>query len=80
MLVFILLDEVESLAAARKASLSGSEPSDSIRVVNSLLTQIDALKTKKNVMVLTTSNLTDAIDVAFVDRADIKQYIGKLYI
>jgi hypothetical protein len=25
-------DEVESLAAARKAALSGSEPSDSIRV------------------------------------------------
>lgn len=27
-------DEVESLAAARKAALSGSEPSDSIRVVH----------------------------------------------
>lgn len=26
-------DEVESLAAARKAALSGSEPSDSIRVL-----------------------------------------------
>lgn len=26
-------DEVESLAAARKAALSGSEPSDSIRVI-----------------------------------------------
>ena len=29
-------DEVESLAAARKAALSGSEPSDSIRVKFSL--------------------------------------------
>jgi len=28
-------DEVESLAAARKAALSGSEPSDSIRVKSS---------------------------------------------
>lgn len=28
-------DEVESLAAARKAALSGSEPSDSIRVLSS---------------------------------------------
>jgi hypothetical protein len=25
---------------------------------------------------MTTSNITDAIDLAFVDRADIKQYIG----
>ncbi|XP_046852726.1 pachytene checkpoint protein 2 homolog [Xenia sp. Carnegie-2017] len=29
-----------------------------------------------NVIILTTSNITRAIDVAFVDRADIKQYIG----
>lgn len=27
-------------------------------------------------MILTTSNVTGAIDLAFVDRADIKQYIG----
>jgi hypothetical protein len=27
-------------------------------------------------LVLTTSNITGAIDLAFVDRADIKQYIG----
>ncbi|XP_061988387.1 uncharacterized protein LOC133706850 isoform X1 [Rosa rugosa] len=31
-LVFILIDEVESLAAATKSALSGSEPSDSIQV------------------------------------------------
>lgn len=30
--VVLSADEVESLAAARKAALSGSEPSDSIRV------------------------------------------------
>ncbi|KAL3642315.1 nucleolar component of the pachytene checkpoint [Castilleja foliolosa] len=75
-LVFVLIDEVESLAAARKAALSGSEPSDSIRVVNALLTQMDKLKSAPNVIVLTTSNITAAIDIAFVDRADIKAYVG----
>ncbi|KAL1363846.1 pachytene checkpoint protein 2 homolog [Arachis duranensis] len=75
-LVFVLIDEVESLAAARKAAISGSEPSDSIRVVNALLTQIDKLKSSPNVIILTTSNITAAIDIAFVDRADIKAYIG----
>ncbi|GLU21538.1 hypothetical protein SLE2022_376710 [Rubroshorea leprosula] len=75
-LVFVLIDEVESLAAARKAALSGSEPSDSIRVVNALLTQMDKLKSSPNVIVLTTSNITSAIDIAFVDRADIKAYVG----
>ncbi|KAH9776412.1 Pachytene checkpoint protein 2-like [Citrus sinensis] len=68
--------EVESLAAARKAALSGSEPSDSIRVVNALLTQMDKLKSSPNVIILTTSNITAAIDIAFVDRADIKAYVG----
>ncbi|KAL1812426.1 hypothetical protein ACET3Z_022491 [Daucus carota] len=75
-LVFVLIDEVESLAAARKSALSGSEPSDSIRVVNALLTQMDKLKSSPNVIVLTTSNITAAIDIAFVDRADIKAYVG----
>ncbi|KAJ8440339.1 hypothetical protein Cgig2_012775 [Carnegiea gigantea] len=90
-LVFVLIDEVESLAAARKAALSGSEPSDSIRVVNALLTQLDKLKSFPNVIIMTTSNITAAIgqpvwglacalaaelDIAFVDRADIKAYVG----
>jgi len=75
-LVFVLIDEVESLTAARQAAVSGAEPSDAIRVVNALLTQIDGLKSRPNVMVLTTTNITQAIDLAFVDRADLKVYIG----
>ncbi len=74
--VVVLIDEVESLTAARKAAVSGSEPSDAVRVVNALLTQLDGLKRYKNALILTTSNITDAIDAAFIDRADIKQYIG----
>ena len=75
-LVFVLIDEVESLTSARKAAVSGSEPVDAIRAVNALLTQLDGLKAHPNVMVLTTSNITEAIDLAFVDRADIKAFIG----
>lgn len=75
-LVCILIDEVESLAHARKSCTNGTEPSDSIRVVNALLTQLDQIKRYKNVLILTTSNVTEAIDLAFVDRADIKQFIG----
>ena len=96
-LVCVLVDEVESLSAARKAG--GNEPSDAIRVVNALLTQLDSLRARPNVLILTTSNLPSSVDgaprafrdplerlspaicvslppVAFVDRADIKQYIG----
>ena len=74
--VCVLVDEVESLAAARASAANGSEPSDAIRVVNALLTQLDGLKRYKNALVLTTSNLTGSIDAAFIDRADLKQYIG----
>lgn len=42
--VCVLLDEVESLTAARQAAMSGTDPSDAIRVVNALLTQLDAIK------------------------------------
>ncbi|KYN03002.1 PREDICTED: pachytene checkpoint protein 2 homolog [Cyphomyrmex costatus] len=75
-LICILIDEVESLAHARKLCSNGTEPSDSIRVVNALLTQLDQIKRYRNVLILTTSNMTEAIDLAFIDRADIKQYLG----
>uniref|UniRef100_A0A672J7D1 Pachytene checkpoint protein 2 homolog n=1 Tax=Salarias fasciatus TaxID=181472 RepID=A0A672J7D1_SALFA len=75
-LVFVLIDEVESLTAARNACQAGTEPSDAIRVVNAVLTQLDQIKRYSNVVILTTSNVTEKIDLAFVDRADIKQYIG----
>ncbi|KAL9932918.1 hypothetical protein V8E36_008173 [Tilletia maclaganii] len=74
--VVVLIDEVESLTASRTASMSGSEPSDALRVVNALLTQLDKLKHRKNCLIMTTSNISEAIDNAFIDRADIKQYIG----
>lgn len=38
--------------------MGGSEPTDAIRAVNAILTQLDALKRHPNVMVLTTSNIT----------------------
>eukprot|EP01069_Polyplicarium_translucidae_P011833 Polyplicarium_translucidae@DN4475_c0_g1_i1.p1 len=72
----VLIDEVESLCAARQAAMRGSDPSDSIRVVNALLTQLDALKHEPNCLILTTSNITGAIDAAFVDRADLKILVG----
>ena len=77
-LVCVLVDEVESLAAARSAGTGGAagEPSDAVRAVNSLLTSIDRLRQYGNVIVMTTSNISENVDVAFVDRADVKQYIG----
>ncbi|SCM08901.1 AAA family ATPase, putative [Plasmodium chabaudi adami] len=74
--ICLLIDEVESLSADRKKSMDGTEPTDSIRVVNTLLTQIDSLKYYNNTLLLTTSNMSEMIDDAFIDRADLKQFIG----
>lgn len=71
----VLIDEVESLAASRVSS-GGAEPSDAVRAVNSLLTSMDRLKVYRNVMILTTTNITGSVDGAFVDRVDMKQFIG----
>lgn len=57
----LIVDEVESLTAARSGALTGNEPSDALRVVNALLTQLDKLKTHRNVLVMTTSNLAGSI-------------------
>ncbi|EDV49910.1 pachytene checkpoint protein 2 homolog [Drosophila erecta] len=74
-LVCVLIDEVESLAYARSA-MSSNEPRDAMRVVNAVLTQLDAIKSCPNVLILATSNLAQSIDLAFVDRADIRLFIG----
>lgn len=73
--VCLLIDEVESIAFSRQ-SVSENEPSDSMRVVNALLTQLDQIRHHSNLLVLTTSNMTASIDPAFMDRADIKQFVG----
>ncbi|GMK59925.1 hypothetical protein CspeluHIS016_0901420 [Cutaneotrichosporon spelunceum] len=75
-LVVVMIDEVESIATSRAAAMQGTEPGDAVRVVNAILTQLDRLKEHPNALVLATSNLVGGIDAAFVDRADIKQFIG----
>ena len=47
-LVVVLIDEVESLARSRQSGGNSTEPSDAVRVVNALLTQIDQIKRFEN--------------------------------
>ncbi len=75
-LVVVLIDEVESIASARNAAARSNEPGDAVRVVNAVLTSLDTLKRKSNVLVLCTSNMVDGIDEAFRDRVDYSVFIG----
>jgi SpoVK/Ycf46/Vps4 family AAA+-type ATPase len=74
--VIVLIDEIESLSMSRTSSIASNEPSDMLRVVNTLLTQIDRLKSYSNILILTTSNLIEIIDQALIDRADLTLFIG----
>ncbi|KAH0572548.1 ATPase associated with various cellular activities family protein [Spironucleus salmonicida] len=70
--VFLLIDEIESLASTRN---NDNEPTDSIRAANAVLTQLDQLRNYPNIITICTSNLTDKLDPAFIDRCDIIQQI-----
>ncbi|OJJ39879.1 hypothetical protein ASPWEDRAFT_129614 [Aspergillus wentii DTO 134E9] len=76
--VCVFVDEVETLAARRERSLNGNEPFDAVRAVNALLTGLDKMKPHPNVVVICTSNLVTALDQAFLDRVDIKQFMPHL--
>ncbi|OAX82914.1 hypothetical protein ACJ72_02739 [Emergomyces africanus] len=73
--VCVLIDEVETLTARREQSLHGNEPFDAMRAVNALLTALDRLRHRPNVVVFCTSNLISALDSAFLDRVDIKRFM-----
>ena len=45
------------------------------QATNQILTGLDQLRAQPNVLVFATSNLLSAIDPAFLDRTDIKQFI-----
>ncbi|EZF32708.1 Pachytene checkpoint protein 2 [Trichophyton interdigitale] len=74
-LVCVFIDEVETMTAQREQTLSGNDPLDAMRAVNSLLMSLDRLRQHPNVIVLCTSNLLSALDSAFLDRVDIKQFV-----
>ena len=74
--ICLLIDEVEAIASSRTNLSNRNESTDGIRVVNTLLTQLDRLKKYHNFLALATSNLLDSLDDAFVDRADGVFYIG----
>ncbi|PYH36850.1 putative pachytene checkpoint component Pch2 [Aspergillus neoniger CBS 115656] len=76
--VCVSMDEIETLVARRDRALSSNEPFDAIRAVDAVLTGLDKLKEHSNVIVVCTSNLITALDQAFLDRVDIKQYIPQL--
>ncbi|OBT85425.1 hypothetical protein VE02_04842 [Pseudogymnoascus sp. 03VT05] len=67
-LIVLLIDEIESLAASRETASARNEVHDAVRATNALLTGFDMVKNNANVLIVCTSNLSDSLDAAFVDR------------
>jgi AAA+ superfamily predicted ATPase len=68
----VLIDEVESFAVRRSAASFGANPVDVHRATDALLAGIDAVAADlPRVLFVATTNFTDAVDEAFLSRADL---------
>lgn len=68
----VLLDEVESMAVARSAASLSANPTDVHRATDAVLTALDQVSREHpHLIFAATSNFTEALDEAFVSRADV---------
>lgn len=75
--VIVLLDEVETLAADRSKMSLEANPIDVHRATDAVLAQLDYLAAKfPQLLFIATSNFPEAIDRAFLSRADLIVTIG----
>lgn len=74
--LIVLLDEVETLSPDRKKMSMESNPIDVHRATDAVLASVDYLASKyPNLLFIATSNFTDAVDEAFLSRADLIETI-----
>jgi SpoVK/Ycf46/Vps4 family AAA+-type ATPase len=68
----VLVDEVESLAVRRSLASFETNPADVHRATDAVLAGLDDLRSSSpHVLLLATTNLTTAVDEAFLSRADL---------
>jgi ATP-dependent 26S proteasome regulatory subunit len=72
----VLVDEVESFAVRRSSASFGSNPVDVHRATDALLAGIDSVAAEQpRVLFVTTTNFADAVDEAFLSRADLVMHL-----
>lgn len=76
--LIVLLDEVETLAVDRSRVSLEANPIDVHRTSDAVLAQLDHLAAvNPNILFVATSNFPEAIDTAFISRADLVLEIAK---
>jgi AAA+ superfamily predicted ATPase len=72
----VLLDEVETLAADRRRMSLEANPVDVHRATDAVLAGVDLLTRKhRNILLVATTNYPQAVDPAFMSRADLVELI-----
>lgn len=72
----VLLDEVETLAADRRRMSLEANPVDVHRATDAVLAGLDLLtRNHKNILLIATTNYPQAVDAAFLSRADLIETI-----
>lgn len=75
--LIVLLDEVETLAASRAKISLETNPIDVHRATDAVLAQVDHLAASyPHLLFVATSNFPQAVDEAFLSRADLLETIG----
>lgn len=75
-LAVVLLDEVETLAADRRRMSLEANPVDVHRATDAVLSGLDLLtRTHKNILLVATTNYPQAVDPAFMSRADLVETV-----
>ncbi|MBI1979904.1 MAG: AAA family ATPase [Elusimicrobia bacterium] len=76
--LIVLLDEVETLAPERRRMSLEANPIDVHRASDAVLASVDYLASKyHHILFIATSNFSEAIDRAFISRADLVEFIDK---
>lgn len=76
--LIVLLDEVETLAPDRKRLSLEANPVDVHRATDAVLASVDQLATAyPHLLFIATSNFSEAIDGAFLSRADLVEFMDK---
>lgn len=72
----VVLDEVESMTVARSAASLSANPADVHRATDAVLASLDRNATDHpHIVTIATSNFTEALDQAFISRADASIYM-----
>jgi len=75
--LIVVLDEVETLASDRRKLSLEANPVDVHRATDAVLAQLDQLAEQySSLLFIATSNFEQAIDAAFLSRADCIEFIG----